>query len=234
MYKYILFILFAFNAYSQEKASIRFFPSDCREEKSPEEKYYKYAWWTKKVTIKNNSGYNETVVKNPGENLEVKNLEKGNYTIIYESMFDKVIEMSFEVEEYKKYEVDLCTNIIDYSKEPFNPRINQLKSNESFKIIFSSQGCFHSDERELIISRKRKKYFLEYEGNLKQLSKEEIKMIANFEIELSHAQEGGCTTTETYNIQFKGKNDFYLDGKCSWNGLYYLLENLGISNHKDY
>lgn len=233
MYKYILFILLSFNIYSQEKASIRFFPSDCR--KKTEFGHYKYAPWTKKVTIKNNSGYNKTLApKRGGERFEVKNLEKGTYTIIYESMFSKVIEMPFKVEEYKKYEVDLCTNIIDYSKEPFKPRINQLKSNESFKIIFSSQGCFHSDERELIISRKRKKYFLEYEGKLKQLSEEELKMIAHFEIELSHAQEGGCTTTETYNIQFKGKNDFYLDGKCNWHGLYHLIENLGVSNDKDY
>src|SRR5690606_11620924 len=180
MYKYILFILFAFNAYSQEKASIRFFPSDCREEKSPEEKYYKYAWWTKTVNIKNNSGYKETIVKKPGEYLEVKNLEKVTYTIIFENMFSQLIEITFKVEEYKKYEVDLCTNIIDYYKELFKPRINQLKSNESFKIIFSSQGFFHSDEKELVILRKRKKYFIEYEGNLKQLSKEEIKIIANF------------------------------------------------------
>lgn len=228
MYKYILFILFALNAYSQEKASIRFFPSDCRDKSSPEAKYYRYAWWTKEVKIKNNSGYNETIVKKPGENLEAKNLEKGTYTIIFENMFAQVIEIPFKVEEYKKYEVDLCTNIIDYSKELFKPRINELKSNESFKIIFSSQGCFHSDEKELIISRKRKKYFLEYGGKLKQLSKEEIKMIANFEIELSYAQEGGCTTTHTYNIQFKGKNDFYLDGSCKWNGLYNLMQNLGI------
>lgn len=234
MYKYIFFILLSLNVYSQEKASIRFFPSDCREEKSPEEKYYKYAWWTKKVTIKNNSGYNETVVKKPGENLEVKNLEKGTYTIIYESMFAKVIEMSFEVEEYKKYEVDLCTNIIDYSIEPFKPRISQLKNNESFIINFYSQGCFHSDEKVLTISRKRKKYFIEYEGKLKQLSKEELKMIAHFEIELSHAQEGGCTTTETYHIQFRNKKDIYYDGTCSWDGLHYLMKNLEIVNYKDY
>lgn len=233
MYKYILFILFAFNAYSQEKASIRFFPSDCREEKSPEEKYYKYAWWTKEVTIKNNSGYSETVVKKHGENLEVKNLEKGNYTIIYESMFAKVIEMPFNVEEYKKYEVDLCTNIIDYSKEAFKPRISQLKNNEAFTINFYSQGCFHSDEKVLTISRKRKKYLLEYEGNLKQLSKEEIKMIEHFEIELTYATKGGCTTSETYHIQFKNKDDYYHDGTCKWNGLYYLMKNLRIYENLD-
>lgn len=231
MYKYILFVLFTLNAYSQEKASIRFFPSDCRQK--TEFGHYKYAPWTKKVTIKNNSGYNETVVKKHGENLEVRNLEKGNYTIIYESMFAKVIEMPFNVEEYKKYEVDLCTNIIDYSKEPFKPRISQLKNNEAFTINFYSQGCFHSDEKVLTISRKRKKYFLEYEGNLKQLSKEKIKMIEHFEIELTYAQEGGCTTTQTYHIQFRSKKDIYHDGTCSWNGLYNLIENLGIYENLD-
>lgn|SRR5690606_36187052 len=232
MYKYILILFFTFNVYSQEKASIRFFPSDCREK--TKFGHYKYAPWTKKVSIKNDLGYNKTLApKAGGERFEVKNLEKGTYTIIFENMFSQIVEIPFKVEEYKKYEVDLCTNIIDYSKESFKPRINQLKSNESFKIIFSSQGCFHSDEKELIILRKRKKYFIEYEGNLKQLSKEEIKIIANFEIELSHTQEGGCTTTHTYNIQFKDKNDFYLDGKCSWNGLYCLMKNLRIPENLD-
>lgn len=149
-------------------------------------------------------------------------------------MFSQIVKIPFKVEEYKKYEVDLCTNIIDYSKEPFKPRINQLKSNESFKIIFSSQGCFHSDERELIISRKRKKYFLEYEGKSKRLSKKELKLVEHFEIELLFIKEDYCTTSDIYNIQFKGKNDFYLDGSCKWNGLYYLMKNLGISNDKDY
>ena len=231
MYKYILFVLFAFNAYSQEKASIRFFPSDCREEKSSEEKYYKYAWWTKTVTIKNNSGYKETIVKKPGEYLEVKNLEKGTYIIIFENMFSQLIEIPFKVEEYKKYEVDLCGNTINFSKEKFKPRISQLKNKEFFKIIFSSQGCFHSDEKELIISRKHKKYFLKYEGKSKRLSKKEIKLIENFEIELLFVKEGYCTTSESYNIQFKDKNDFYLDGSCKWNGLYYLMKNLGISEN---
>lgn len=230
MYKYILFILLSFNVYSQEKASIRFFPSDCRDK--TKFGHYKYAPWTKKVSIKNDLGYNKTLApKGGGERFEVKNIEKGTYTIIFENMYSQIVEIPFKVEEYKKYEVDLCTNIIDYSKESFKPRINQLKNNECLKIIFSSQGCFHSYEKELTISRKRKKYFLEYEGKLKQLSKKEVKLIEHFEIELSHAQEGGCTTTHTYHIQFKDKNDFYHDGKCSWNGFYYLMKNLGISEN---
>ena len=231
MYKYLIILFLTFNVYSQEKASMRFFPSDCREKSSPEAKYYRYAWWTKEVKIKNSSGHSETIGKKPGENLEVKNLEKGAYTIIFENMFSQIVEIPFKVEEYKKYEVDLCTNIIDYSKEPFKPRINQLKKGEHFTINFTSQGCFHSDEKELIISRKRKKYFLEYEGKSKRLSKKEIKLIEHFEIELLFVKDDFCTTSESYNIQFKDKNDFYNDGSCKWKGFYYLMKNLGISEN---
>lgn len=158
----------------------------------------------------------------------LKDLSFGNYRIEYKSMFEKIESVEIELNEKKKYVIDICLNFINYELETYKPFIDQLKNGDSYSILVSSQGCFHNSKEEYIIKRKNEDYYLTFGGTKKILSKNDIQLIRHFEIELNYMESDGCTTTDRYSVKFKNNEVVILDGSCSWNGDYHLKKELNL------
>jgi hypothetical protein len=157
---------------------------------------------------------------------KVTKLKKGTYYLEYNSLFKKTERYKVIITEFKKYSVDLCIDYMNYSKETYKPIIDQLKDNGRYKIIISSQGCFHSTNDTLIIFRKKNSYFVKWSNKKKVLSHSDIEEIRHFELELNYMTNGFCTTTDTYLIVYKNKRKKIVDGSCYWNGNYFLMKKL--------
>lgn len=158
--------------------------------------------------------------------LDLKDLELGTYILVYESLFKKEEHLRIEITESKRYEAKLCTDFIDYSKETYKPIIERLQENEFYTILLSSQGCFHTTQETVTIKRYRDVYEITWGTKTKELSVTDIETLKCFELELNYMVDGGCTTTDTYIIQYAGTTIQIHDGSCNWNGGYYLKKQL--------
>lgn len=191
---------------------------DCRESN-----YFTYLEVVK--ILKDNREFK--IIKPEVENEYVlENLKYGTYTIIYKSIFEKVETLKVELNENKKYSINLCTNYLDYSKETYKAIIDQLQINESYSIIMESNGCFHSNDDTLTINRNKKDYSIVWRTKTKILSKSNIDALRHFEIELNYMNIGGCTTTDEYIINYNGIKKHILDGTCQWRGYDYLKKQI--------
>lgn len=167
-------------------------------------------------------------VLQPGfDNIQtLTNLDTGTYFLEYNSLFGKSEKLKVVMTEFKNYSVDLCLDYIDYSKEKYKPIIDRLKDKEYYKILMSSQGCFHSSADTLTISREHNTYSATWTTNKKTLTQSDIDAIRHFEIELNYMSYEGCTTTDSYSIIYKNNTKKINDGSCSWNGAYHLNKKL--------
>ena len=156
-------------------------------------------------------------------------LEYGEYRIEYITMFKKTKSVDVKITESKKYNVDLCYNYMDYEAEEYIPFINQLKNGESYLIQFSSQGCFHTSEKEIVIHKKENKYYLSYKEKENELTENEIEIISHFEKELKYMKSSDCTTIDTYILKYGKKQLKISDGSCMWNGYFHLAKTLGLN-----
>ena len=154
------------------------------------------------------------------------NLDTGTYFLEYKSLFGKTEKLKVIITQFKKYSVDLCIDYINYSKETYKPIIDQLQEKENYKILMSSQGCFHSTADTLTIYRENNIYSATWTNKKKTLTQSDIEAVRHFEIELNYMTDGGCTTTDTYNLIYKNKTKTIDDGSCSWNGDSYLKTKL--------
>ncbi len=153
-------------------------------------------------------------------------LDLGTYFLEYKSLFGKTEKKKVTISQFKKYSVDLCMDYINYSKETYKPIIDQLQEKENYKILMSSQGCFHSSADTLIIFRVNNTYSATWKTKKKNLTKSDIEAIRHFEIELNYMNVDACTTTDTYTIIYKNKTKKIEDGSCDWNGDNYLEKKL--------
>jgi hypothetical protein len=183
------------------------------------------AYLSELVLIKNGKEYKELKPEYENEQT-ISDLDTGSYTISYKTIFNKTEQINITISEYKKYEVDLCIDYMDYSKENYKPIIDQLKDKESYKIIIASKGCFHSTKDSIIINREDKTYAILFGHKSKTLTKSDIESIRHFELELNYMKLGGCTTEDTYVIKYNNKTTTFIDGRCRWNGAFYLIRNI--------
>jgi hypothetical protein len=194
---------------------------DCRQESS-------FEYLSEFKIYKNDTLFKTIEPKHESKQI-IKNLAFGKYKIEYKTMFEKTENINIEISEKKKYSVDLCLNYIDYDSESYKPFIDLLKNGEEYSIQVSSQGCFHSTDEKIIITRKVDKYYLNYGATNKLLNNADIKAIRKFEIELNYMESFGCTTSDTYVVKYKKKEVKISDGSCSWNGDYYLKKKLNLT-----
>lgn len=223
-------ILFLVSATNKNKATLKINIIDCRNN---------YAGYIEKIKlIKNNENIREVEPRFDRDKTIIE-IDTGVYFLEYKSIFNKIERIKIVASECKKYSVDLCINYIDHSKEVYKPIIDQLQNNESYKIIMTSHGCFHSNSDTLTISKKDNSYQITYKkaipeefkninpGLLKTqtVNNKDLEAIRHFETELNYMTDGGCTTTDRYTINYKSESKF-IDGNCSWNGGHYLKQQL--------
>lgn len=101
-----------------------------------------------------------------------------------------------------------------------------LRDIDFYKISLSSHGCFHSDKDSILISKNKDSYVLKWGTKSKVQDKNDIESIRHFEIEMTYFQDLGCTTVDTYIINYNGKDVVYNDGSCVWRGAYHLKKEL--------
>lgn len=164
--------------------------------------------------------------------VKFKKLPFGNYTLKFESIYDRKETIEFKIESGNQ-EITLCIDKIDYGIAESNLFIDNLKSNESLKIDFKTFGCFHFEESGLEIIRKDKKYLAKLDKTEIVLSPAQLELVREFEIELREIQTGWCTTSDTYNLSVSGNPESMeiIDESCSWRGFRNLLEKLGLKNN---
>jgi hypothetical protein len=162
----------------------------------------------------------------------LKNLSFGKYRIEYKSIFEKIENIEIEINEKKKYVIDLCLNYINYKLESYKPFIDQLENGESYSIQISSQGCFHYSKENYLIKRIENDFYLTFDKKETCLNESNIKAIRHFEIELNYMQSFGCSTTDHYTVQYKNKKVVISDGSCAWKGDYYLKKDLNLITEK--
>jgi hypothetical protein len=122
--------------------------------------------------------------------------------------------------------------------------LTKLQDKDTISIDFHSQGCFHTDVLKLTITKendkfiarlysvywyyvkKKRKTTIQYKDGailkIAIMTNQNIQDFTRFENELNYAREGGCTSTDWYDIKSKYLNIKKTDGTCSWDGFYYL------------
>lgn len=130
--------------------------------------------------------------------------------------------------------------MLDYSQNT----LSKLQDKDTIAINFHSQGCFHTTVSKILISKqgdnysarlydvnwgyvtKKKKTTMQVRGDslLKTvtLTTKNIQDFIRFENEINFVNDGGCTTTDWYDIKSKYLNIKATDGSCIWDGFYYL------------
>jgi len=215
----ILFVaLTGFYAKANDKAVLSLKIIDCRDEE-------KFSYLSELKVLKDGKQF-KTLKPEHEKQIILKNLEFGEYTLHYTSMFGKEVNQKIAIAENKTYSVNLCVNFIDYSKETSKPIIDQLKENEEYTIIVISQGCFHHTLDSIIIKRINNVCKITWGEKTKILSATDIESIRHFEFELAYMNEDGCTTTDMYYIIYNSKTKKTRDGSCDWRGAYYLRKQL--------
>ncbi|MBL7997853.1 MAG: hypothetical protein JNL32_04350 [Candidatus Kapabacteria bacterium] len=184
-----------------------------------------YAYLSELQIMKNGEHY-KTLKPEHDNKLILKNLDIGTYSLTYKTIFNKEETFPVNITQNKRYYASICTTYLDYSKETYKPIIDILKEGEAYSICLSSQGCFHSSDDTLIVTRRKNTYSISWGKNSKTLSKKDMRVIRNFEIELTHMAGDGCTTTDTYVVEYKGAKQETKDGSCSWRGGYYLKQQI--------
>lgn len=106
--------------------------------------------------------------------------------------------------------------------------INILNNTESYSIKYNSQGCFHNESVTLTIKRDNNKFYIIYNDTKRLLSDSEVKRIQKFETELQSVKDMGCTTVDTYVLEYRDKRIETSDGGCEWNGFYNLKKELNL------
>ncbi len=157
----------------------------------------------------------------------INDIELGTYSLEYKSIFNKTEKVKVTISEYKKYNIDLCVEQIDYSTAKYKPILDRLKNNERYQILMYSHGCFHHNKDTLTVSRKGNTYIAKLGLESKILEKSDIDAIRHFEIEFNCIKsEEGCTTVDEYKIVYRLKRKKLKDGSCSWCGYYFLKNQL--------
>ena len=215
----LLFVtLTCFCAKASDKATLSLKIIDCRDEE-------KFSYLAELKVLKDGKHF-KTLKPEHEKQIILKNLEFGEYILLYKSMFGKEVNQKIVITENKTYSLNLCINFIDYSKESYKAIIDQLKEKEEYTIIVISQGCFHHTLDSIIIKRANNVCKITWGEKTKILTAVDLESIRHFEFELAYMNEDGCTTTDMYYIIYNNKTKKNRDGSCDWRGAYYLKKQL--------
>ena len=173
--------------------------------------------------------------------IKLENIPVTEYKVVFKNNFKQLVVKQIRLTDQETNVIILCPDtLLDYSQNT----LSKLQDNDTISINFHSQGCFHMTVSKILISKhgdkylanlydvnwryvtKKKKTTMQYRGDslLKTvtLTKQNIQDFNRFENELNFVNDGGCTTTDWYDIKSSYLNKKATDGSCSWDGFYYL------------
>lgn len=222
----------------QEKTTLQLFIEDSRNTKA-------IAWfYTDTIRIYKTSADTPVLTLATGRVRKwpavFENLETGDYRVTFKNYYGEQITQNVTVGANEINIVRLYRNKLNaYPQNTLATFVN----GDSLVIRFASHGCFHWENKKIVITRekdsfiariyypssyhvkKKKKLVTLYNDGavLSQviLTKENLQDFIRFENELNNIGWGGCTTTDTYILTGK-INVNKTDGSCKWNGFDYL------------
>jgi len=161
--------------------------------------------------------------------LIFQNLSFGEYYIEYTTIYNERKRLDFKINETMK-NIHYCVDTISYGNDQNILLIDELKTNEKLLLQYNVIGCFHGDNKKLEIKRTVTDYVLSYLDKKYTLSKKQLQLFREFEIELYKNHSNLCSTIDTYHIGiFKSEKIFTInDGSCKWSGFPNLIELLKL------
>jgi hypothetical protein len=173
--------------------------------------------------------------------IKIENVIVSNYKLIYKNNFDQLVIKEIMLADQKTNSIVICPDtLLEYQQNT----LSKLQDKDTISINFHSQGCFHTTLSKILINKdgdnyvarlynlnwnyltKKRKTTMQVRGDslLKTvtLTTKNIQDFIRFENELNFVSDGGCTTTDWYDIKSKYLNKKATDGSCSWDGFYYL------------
>lgn len=176
-----------------------------------------YSAYTDEIHIFNHDKEIPTIVSSFHENQIISVIDTGNYTIFYKTIYNQTVSQKIKIDSYKQYEISLCIDYLDYTKDTVRTIIEQLQPGENYKINIVTTGLT-TNEDSVSIDRINAAYFIHWQNQSKTLSKNDLDAIKKFEIELRHLEGKGCTSVTNYRIAYKNKITSFYDGQCRWHG----------------
>ena len=172
--------------------------------------------------------------------INLDSVPVSDYKLKYKNNFkqDRVMKLNISGDGEKF--ISICfDSLFSYPQNT----LMKLQDKDTISIGFHSQGCFGGNSARIVITRKidefiatlfyvetdyvvkNKKTYSRKERPVSKsivLTEKNIKDFVRFENELNFAKDGGCTTTDKYNIKGKYLTVQKTDGNCGWNGFYNL------------
>ena len=172
--------------------------------------------------LKNNQVVKKIISDYSG-NFEIENLEKGEYIIEYENVYQQILRKQVNVEKRQNL-IELCLD--EFVDTKVSTLFSTLKNGDSLTINIGGSGCFHSFEDQIKFYRKKGKYFGETftakkEKITKSLDKKKLDYLILWEKQARKIDkvDGFCTSNTTYDFKLNGKQMFRVsDGTCQWDG----------------
>lgn len=192
----------------------------------------KHGWDNRERNIKVYNEDNSIIeyVKTDYENIILRNLEFGNYRIIYKNIFGQDVEQNFKVDLNTK-EIEICIDKFNETNEV--TLFSQLKESDVFELNYISMGCFNEEEEKWIFYSKNTKWYVDFfidneKIKSKKISTDNWVALIEFEKRVRQMENsmGGCTTTNDYKFDLNGKRVLHItDESCDWGG-YYKIRNI--------
>lgn len=172
--------------------------------------------------------------------INLDSVPVSDYKLKYKNNFKQDMTMEVNVSGKDENFINICFDSLLYY--PQNT-LMKLQDKDTISIGFHSQGCFGGNNARIVITKKLDEFiatlfYVETEYAVKNkktytrkerptsksivLTEKNIKDFVRFENELNFAKNGGCTTTDKYNIKGKYLTVQKTDGNCRWNGFYNL------------
>lgn len=173
--------------------------------------------------------------------IKLAKIPIAEYKLTYTNSYEQHVVKHIKLTDQEINSITFCTDsLLDYKQNT----LVELQDKDTVSINFHSQGCFNNTFLKILIIKetgnfiarlyivnwnyltKKRKTTMQFRGDslLKTvtLTKQNIQDFIRFENELNFTIEGGCTTTDWYDIKSKYLNIKKTDGNCTWDGFYYL------------
>ncbi|MBO9564033.1 MAG: hypothetical protein J7621_14715 [Niastella sp.] len=176
---------------------------------------------------------------------KIKNAVTGNYRVRYMNNYGQVVNKVVTLTEKLTNNVALCPDkLLAYPQNT----LAKLQEKDSIVVWIHSSGCYHASGSKIVIIKvegqlvarlynaswkyvkKGRETVVEFkDGKLLQtttMNQEGVQGFIQFENELNYVKDGGCTSTDLYDVKSKYLNVNKTDGSCSWHGAYRLRKSI--------
>lgn len=150
--------------------------------------------------------------------ITLPKIKGGKYQFEYQNFFHQKMIKTLIVDDSKTYNVSINPDYSNYKENLHKSIVGNLKNGDSLQINFETRGCFKTGKDSVILKRVGKEFILKIDRKEIKLQNEGIDFLKRAECELYELpNNGGCTTSDTYTLIFKGKELSFVDSTCNWN-----------------